>query len=129
VADFEAVTPAVRLAQDLADARRRGEAFEVAWPVATARAVHGQRADEGAAWSTAFTATAAAWSAAWHREAATRPQRALLAVAQDPERVAMPEHGECARCAAALPPPRHGQAQKWCSAACRRAASRVALAA
>jgi len=87
VADFEAVTPAVRLAQDLADARRRGEPFAGAWDEAVKRAVTGQRTDERAAWSSAFTATAAAWASAWHREAATRPQLALLAVAADPERV------------------------------------------
>jgi hypothetical protein len=51
------VTPAVRLAQDLADARRRGETFEVAWDEGVKRAITGQRADEGAAWSAALAAT------------------------------------------------------------------------
>ena len=123
------MTPAQRVREDLAAARRHGKVFAEAWPAATARAVAGQRRDELEAWNAAFTATRGAWASAWHRVAATRPQRALLAVAVDPERVALPEHGECARCAAALPPPRNGQPQKWCSPACRRAASRVSLAA
>jgi RNA polymerase-binding transcription factor DksA len=119
------VTPAAALRLDLDAARRAGLPFEDAWPVATARAVHGQRADERAEWSAAFTATAAAWSAAWHGRAATRAQRAVHALAVDDERVAMPEHGACSRCDAPLPPPRHGQTRKWCSDGCRRAASRV----
>lgn len=116
---------------DLAAARRRGEAFAQAWPAAVARAGGGQRTDERQAWSAAFTATAAAWEDAWHRRAATRAQRAILAVATDPDRVALPEHGECA-CGTALAPPRHGPPRKWCSDGCRRAASRgrrVAVAA
>jgi hypothetical protein len=124
------MTPPERLRLDLAAARRRGEAFAQAWPAATARAVHGQRADEAEVWRASFTATAAAWAAAWHGRAATRAQRAVHALADD-ERVAMPEHGECA-CGTALPPPRHGPGRKWCSDACRRAASRgqrVAVAA
>jgi len=123
------MTAAAALRLDLDDARRRGETFEDAWPAAVSRATAGQRRDEADAWSTALAATRDAWSTAWHREAATTAQRALHAVAVDPERVALPEHGECARCAAALPPPRNGQPQKWCSPACRRAASRVSLAA
>jgi hypothetical protein len=123
------VTPAAALRLDLDAARRGGLPFEDAWAGATARAVHGQRADEAEVWRTAFTATVAAWEAAWHREAATTAQRALHAVAQDPERAAMPEHGECS-CGTALPPSRHGPQRKWCSDGCRRAASRrVALAA
>lgn len=123
------MTVAAELRRDLDDARRAGLAFEDAWPEGVKRAVTGQRADEGAAWSAALAATRDAWASAWHGRAATRAQRAVHALAVDDERVAMPEHGECA-CGTALPPPRHGPQRKWCSDACRRAASRrVALAA
>jgi hypothetical protein len=122
------MTPAQRVREDLAAARRHGKVFAEAWPAATARAVAGQRRDEAEVWNAAFTATVAAWEAAWHRRAATRAQRAVHALAVDDERVPMPEHGECA-CGTALPPPRHGPQRKWCSDGCRRAASRVALAA
>jgi hypothetical protein len=81
------VTPAVRLAQDLADARRRGETFADAWTVAVKRATAGLRTDERTAWKGALADTRPAWLAAWERRPASVPERALLAVAADPERV------------------------------------------
>jgi hypothetical protein len=120
---------AARLGRDLAAARRRGETFEDAWPAAVSRATAGQRTDERQAWSAALAATRGAWEAAWDGRPATRALRAVHALAVDDEREPLPEFGECARCAAALPPPRNGQARKWCSDGCRRQASRVALAA
>ncbi|MGI8729952.1 MAG: hypothetical protein ACR2LK_08190 [Solirubrobacteraceae bacterium] len=77
--------PAVRLAQDLADARRRGETFEVAWDEGVKRAVTGQRADERTAWRAALHATRGAWASAWERRPASVPERALLAIATDRE--------------------------------------------
>ncbi len=118
------MTPPERLRLDLADARRAGLGFEDAWAAGVAAAVHGQRPDEGAAWSTALAATRDAWEAAWDGRAATTAQRAVHALAVDDERVALAEFGECGRCDAPLPPPRHGPQRRWCSDACRRAASR-----
>lgn len=85
------MTVAERLGQDLADARRRGEPFEAAWPEAVKRATAGQRTDDRQAWASAFTATRDAWASAWERRPATRAQRAVLAVATDPDREALPE--------------------------------------
>jgi hypothetical protein len=82
------MTPAERLRQDLADAHRRGETFEAAWPVGVKRAVAGQRRDERDAWTTALHATRDAWATAFERRPATRAQVAVLAIATDPE--AMP---------------------------------------
>jgi hypothetical protein len=74
------------LRQHLADARRRGEPFESAWPVASKRAVAGQRADERTLWRAALADTRPAWEAAFERRPATRAQVAVLAIAPDPDR-------------------------------------------
>jgi hypothetical protein len=124
------MTPAARLVDLLADARRSGQEFDAAWPCCVAEAVGGAAPRERDDWRVALDETAPAWAAAYARRPATRAQRALLAVAADPDRVALPAHGACARCDAPLPSPRHGQARKWCSDRCRREASRrVPLAA
>jgi hypothetical protein len=81
------MTPPERLVRDLADARRRGEPFAEAWTVALKPALVGQRGDERAQWRAALADTRPAWLAAWERRPASVPERALLAVAQDPERV------------------------------------------
>jgi hypothetical protein len=93
------MTVAERLGQDLAAARRRGEPFESAWPVAVEHALVGQRGDERAQWRAALADTRPAWLAAFERRPATRAQRAVLALAPDPD--AMP--AQCRRDAARPP--------------------------
>lgn len=78
---------AERLGQDLAAARRRGEQFETAWPVAVKLAVAGQRADERTAWRAALADTRPTWESAWQRRSASAPERAVLALAPAPDRV------------------------------------------
>lgn len=78
------MTPAQLLGQHLADARRRGEAFDAAWPAATVAALIGSAGGvrEGALWRHALTETRGAWEDAWDRREATGPQAALLAVGE-----------------------------------------------
>lgn len=59
---------------------------------------------------------------AWERQPGSRPERALYAVAVDPEREPLPDRS-CGRCGGAIPPERDRRA-KWSSNRCRRAAKR-----
>ncbi len=126
------MTPAASLGQSLMVARRHGVEFADAWEPAVARALADVKGDELSEWLDAFEDTRTAWMAAWERRPATRPERALLAVAEDPEREAMADR-ECPRCGAEIPPSRGGKPRKWCSERCRRAANyereRLAVAA
>jgi hypothetical protein len=81
------MTPAARLVDLLADARRSGQDFGAAWPCCVAEAVGGAAPRERDDWHVALGETAAAWGAAYARRPATTAQRALHAVAVDPERV------------------------------------------
>ena len=125
------MTPAESLGQSLLVARRHGLGFSDAWEPAVARALADVEPDEIADWLAAFNATRGAWASAWERRAASRAERALLAVADDPDREALPDRA-CQRCAEEIPADRDKRA-KWCSEKCRRQAAyereRVAVAA
>jgi len=129
------MTPAEQLGQILADARRAGDPFELAWPAALTAAVRGSATSDRGAWLAALQATRGAWRAAWERRAPTRAQRALVAVAEDDERAPL-EPGDdgtafCARCDAPIlaEPRRPGARATYCSLRCRRSASVARLAA
>ncbi|MGI8731133.1 MAG: hypothetical protein ACR2LK_14320 [Solirubrobacteraceae bacterium] len=114
------MSPAAKLADLLADARRADVPFSTAWPEAIATALADETGDEIAAWVAALDATRSAWQAAWSREPiAGRPLLALVAVAADPDRQQIDPAGECARCGASLEG--SDSKAKFCSRACQRA--------
>jgi len=136
VASSEPVTPAERIVDILAAERRTGTSFAVAWPAAVGQVLADAVGVELEAWRAALTETRPAWAAAWERRPATRAQRALAAVADDPERQALAagEHapaGYCARCDAPIlaVPGQCGVRAMYCGGPCRRAASVARLAA
>lgn len=117
------MTPPEQLAELLTAARRAGEDFADAWKLvdqALAGAPRAERAD----WRAALEDTRSDWMAAWERRPATPAQRALVAVAVDPERVALDPRGRaeaCEHCDKPLrPPARCGAPAKYCSPRCRR---------
>lgn len=118
------VTPAEHLAHSLVLARDTGAEFAAAWPVALDAVLDGARdADD---WRQALEATRAAWAAAWHGTATPRAVRALIAVARDPERVALdadelPE--VCEHCEGPIRLKAGARARRYCSEKCRRDAS------
>lgn len=86
------MTPAQVLVAQLAAARRRGKSFEVAWPDALAAAlaaVHGNA--ERAEWAAVLGGMVEVWRGAFERRPAGRRQRALAAVAADPDREPLPD--------------------------------------
>lgn len=117
------VSPAAVLLAHLAAARRRGEAFEVAWPAAVAAALRVAPRDECEAWHDALAGTLSSWHEAWLRHPPTRAERALRSVAEDPDRVPLPER-ECERCHGEIPPERgRGTRVRYCSSECKEAAN------
>jgi hypothetical protein len=123
-------SPAARLVELLADARRAGEPFAVAWPAALQRALAG--ADDADAWCEALQATSEAWAAAWERRPTSRAQRALMAVADDPDRVMLDDDEPaevCPECDAPLRRRGRGRIAIYCGPACRRSASAARVAA
>jgi hypothetical protein len=117
--------PAILLDR-LAAARRAGQAFEEAWDPALAAAV--QAADTGRdrrEWLEAFRGTLESWRGAFERRSAPRCERALRVVAEDPERVPVPER-ECEHCHGPIPAGRGRPfaPAKFCADECRRAATR-----
>ena len=85
-----AVTPAAELGHALADARRAGDPFDTAWPVAVAIAVDTLQGKEHEGCTVALHSTRDAWLSAWERRPATNAQRALVAVTASPPTTAAP---------------------------------------
>lgn len=116
--------------------RAAGVDFAAAWPRAIDHAA-GQDA-ETSEWLTVLDATREAWAAAYEGREAGRAERALLAVAQDPDREAIVEPAVdpnvCQHCAQPIPPERLAHAKPrrpvlYCGARWRRDASLARLAA
>lgn len=93
--------------------------FGDAWGPVTASVVSALVGDERVEWFAALNATRGAWQAAYERQPSTRQERALVAVASDPERAPIPDR-ECRRCEADVSHLR--RLAKYCGADCRRAA-------
>lgn len=83
------------LVEQLAAGRRAGATFEQAWPQALAAALRAAKPAERPEWDRALHATVDSWAQAWLRGPASRLERALQAVAEDPDRVPLPAR-ECA---------------------------------
>lgn len=66
--------------------RRSGATFEEAWPAAVGKALAGVSGVELNAWQGALSGTRLAWEASFNRWPQRRVERALVAVAVDPER-------------------------------------------
>lgn len=78
------MSPAAILAHDLAAARRRGEAFEEAWPGALSSALDAaQFPRERREWGDILGEMVATWRAAWERRPVSSPEAALLMLAVD----------------------------------------------
>ncbi|MFP5363128.1 MAG: hypothetical protein ACLGI5_10410 [Thermoleophilia bacterium] len=82
-------TPAERLVALLTAERAAGVPFLTAWPPAVEQALASESITERTDWQAVLRETRPAWAAAWAGEPATRVVRALSAVADDPERVAL----------------------------------------
>lgn len=82
----------------------------------------GLRGDELHAWTKALTGTREAWASAYVGQPARRRERALVAVAQDPDRVPLPLSGVCVECDRPTPPQRR-RAARYCGDECRQAAN------
>lgn len=102
--------------------RAGGMAFDDAWGEALDQVV----ADPD--WAAALAATREGWWAAYERRVPRRAQRALHAVATDPDRESLPADvsgsslADCAHCGATLPPQHSGRRRLYCSGRCRRRA-------
>lgn len=122
-----------QLAQLLAQARADREEFHNAWALAVEQVLEGESGAEREDWRAALNATRDAWGAAWDRRPATRHQRGLVAVANDPERVALdPDElaAVCDHCDTPLRAARGpGAPARYCGARCRRDASAVRVSA
>jgi hypothetical protein len=116
------VTPPAILGERLAAARRAGLRFDDAWPAALTEAVNAA-SWEREQWLEALLGTVKAWRAGWERRAATRPERALLALVT-PGGTRLPERA-CAHCQREIPPERgkRGARPLYCSYRCARRAA------
>ena len=86
------MSPSTVLLSQLADARRRGESFEVAWADALAAALAVvEQVWERREWRHVLDDMTSTWREAYLRVPAGKPERALAAVAQDPDREPMPD--------------------------------------
>jgi hypothetical protein len=91
-----AAVPSLLLA-NLADARRRAEDWEDAWPGAVAAAVAEAKQDEREEWEEAISGTVESWRASYEGLPAPSPENALVRL-HEPERcVPIPER-PCERC-------------------------------
>jgi hypothetical protein len=65
------------------------------------------------------------WRAAWERRAPSRPELALRAVAEDPDRVSCSGERLCEHCYEEIPPDRgrKGRPAMYCSDGCRQRAN------
>jgi len=110
--------PAAALVEQLADARREGVPFEIAWPDALAAALTAEPVGwERAEWRRVLSSMVEMWRDAFERVPASRHERALATVAQDPDRVPLPDR-ECERCGEEIPPDR-GPLARYCSGDCK----------
>jgi hypothetical protein len=109
------------LLDQLADARRRGERFEVVWPDALHAALRAAGARERSEWADVLGGMVDSWRAAFDRRPPSRPELALRAVGEDPERVLPCTGRECERCGEEIPPARGngGRPPVYCSDDCR----------
>src|SRR5271157_873601 len=89
------MTPPVVLRDRLAAARRGCASFDEAWPVALAAAVNTAQWEREAWWDI-LSSMVETWRAAWERRDASRPERALLALAE-PGGTPLPERA-CEQC-------------------------------
>lgn len=89
------MNPATVLVELLADSRRAGESFESAWPDALAGALAVVDARwERTEWRHVLSGMSSTWREAFERVPASRHERALATVAQDPDREPIPDR-EC----------------------------------
>jgi predicted nucleic acid-binding Zn ribbon protein len=110
--------PAATLVELLAAARREGVTFERAWPDALAAALTVvQTKWERSEWASVLGSMASTWRDAFERVPADGRERALATVAQDPDRVPIPDR-ECERCGEEIPPDR-GPLAIYCSGDCK----------
>lgn len=108
----------------LAAAQAAGQPFNTAWAAAVDQATAG--GPEGDDWRAALNATRPAWRAAWHQYPARQPERALLALADDPDRIPLPADAsdrDCEHCGDPIPLSRR-QLARYCSRECQRSVSR-----
>lgn len=118
-----AATPAAVMLEQLAAARRAGESFEDAWSVALAAALAVvEQVWERREWRHVLDDMASTWRDAFERRPASRCERSLATVAQDPDREPMPDR-ECERRGEEIPPDR-GPLAVYCSGDCKDATNR-----
>jgi hypothetical protein len=73
---------AIRLREELADARATGQTFETAWPTAVTAALDTSRSPkERESWERAIASTRGAWEAGYDRTDAGHGSLAMLAAA------------------------------------------------
>jgi predicted nucleic acid-binding Zn ribbon protein len=111
--------PPVIVLEQLADARRAGVSFADAFPDAVAEALAVVAPDERAGWRDALHGSVEGWRRGWDRVPPTRAEGALLLVAENGDRVPLPDR-PCARCGALI----EGRARNaiYCSERCKRSA-------
>jgi len=84
------IPPAV-LAQQLAEARRRGELFEQAFPVALAAALAGEPGREQRAWEAVLMDHADVWRGAYERHGPADRSGLALRRLEEPDAVPLPK--------------------------------------
>jgi hypothetical protein len=108
------MNPATALVEHLAAARRRGEGLADAWPDALTGALAAEPVRwERAEWRCVLSSMVETWRDAFERVPASRRERALAVVAQDPDREPMPDR-PCERCGEEIPSDR-GPLAIYCS--------------
>jgi len=118
-----AATPAAVLCEQLAATRRRGESFADAWPGALVEALAVvPTKSERAVWPDVLGGMMQTWRDAFERVPASRHERALATVAQDPDRVPLPDR-ECERSGEEIPPDR-GPLAIYCGEECKHETNR-----
>ena len=115
--------PASVLFSKLADARRAGESFEQAWPVAlTAALASVPNNTERREWMQVLGGMVQTWLAAFERQPASTNERALSLLADNTDRVPVPDR-ECEHCHGEVGTDR-GPLARYCSDDCKREANR-----
>lgn len=102
--------------------RRSGATFDEAWPAAVAIALGGVSGLELDEWQAALSGTRLAWQASYCRWPQRRVERALVAVAEDPEREPVVGDSDCPVCGEPVSPGRRGRRRTYCGPVCQRAA-------
>jgi hypothetical protein len=127
--------PAAELVPLLAEKRREGAPFPVAWQDALRTALQAAHSDDDRArWRAALVATTPAWESAYERHPATRPERAAAAVLDDEREVLAPgdpvDFGGpgCAYCGQPLGADAH-HCRQYCDDVCKRQAEGTPTAA